>query len=444
MTTLQHIKKTWILAVPVILSQVGHMMVGVADSMMVGRLGAVPLASVAFANGIYAIFLLFGIGVSYGMTPLVAAGDGSNDKKQIVTVFKHGFVLNVVTGVVLVLGAFSVSLLFPFLDQEPEVLSGGRPYFLLISTSLLPLMFFQSFRQFSEGLSLTRQPMMISLAANVVNILLNYILIYGKLGVEPMGIMGAGLATVVSRVLMVFGLGAYLLFSARFKRYRAVLASSAWDWLMFSKIGKIGFPSGAQFVFEVGAFSAAAIMIGWYGAIPLASHQVALSLSALTYMASTGISSASTIRIGNQLGKKDYATLRQVGWGSFAMTACMMTLFGLIFILFRQYLPTLYISDVLVIELASQLLVIAALFQISDGLQAVGLGVLRGMHDVKIPTLVTFFSYWFLAIPVGYFLGGYFEMGSIGVWIGLLLGLSLSAFLHISRFKYLLDTKFRK
>ena len=440
MTTFDHIKITWKLAFPVVVSQVGHMMVGVADSMMVGRLGSVPLASVSLANGFFSVFLLFGIGVSYGMTPLVASADGSNDKKQAISVFKHGFVLNTFVGVGLIVLAYLSSFLFPYMDQEPEVFHSAIPYYRVISMSLLPLMFYQSFRQFTEGLSLTKQTMVISVAGNILNIVFNYILIFGKLGFEPMGLMGAGWSTFFSRVMMVVALGGYVLLAPRFKKYRAIMPRVDWKVSIMGKIAKIGLPTGFQFVFEVGAFGAAAVMVGWFGAIPLAAHQIALNLSAITYMASTGISAAATIRIGNQLGRKDFKTMQQVGWGSFIMTAVMMALFGSVFIIFRNLLPTLYINEIPVIEVASQLLIIAALFQVSDGLQAIGLGVLRGLRDVKIPTLVTLLSYWVLAIPSGYFLGSYLNYGARGVWMGLLIGLTLAAFLHIARFRYLLRT----
>ncbi len=437
MTSWDHAKVTWKLAYPVMLSQVGHMMVGVADSMMVGRLGAVPLASVSLANGIFAMIILFGIGVSYGMTPLVASSDGANDKRHVASVFKHGFLLNGLVGLGLVVLAYVGSGLFPYMDQEPEVQEGAAPYFLVIASSMIPLMFFQSFRQFTEGLSLTRQTMIISVVGNIVNVIFNYTLIFGKLGFEPMGLMGAGWATLISRMLMVIALGAYVLFSSRFKKYLQVLRRVNWSLSELRSIWNIGLPSGLQYVFEVGAFSAAAVMIGWFGAVPLASHQIALNLGAITYMAATGISAASTIRMGNQLGKKDYETLRIVGWGCFAMVAVMMSFFAVVFFVFRNVLPSLYIDDLEVELLAGQLLIIAALFQVSDGLQAVGLGVMRGLRDVKLPTIATLVAYWGIAIPLAYVLANQFHLEAIGVWIGLLVGLSLSAIFHMLRFRYL-------
>ncbi|MFY0625969.1 MAG: MATE family efflux transporter [Reichenbachiella sp.] len=434
MTTKEHLSKNWTLAYPVMLSQVGHMMVGVADSIMVGQLGTVPLAAVSLGNSVFSVVMLFGIGVSYGMTPLIARADGGNDKKMSASVLKHGLLLNGLLGVLLLGLCIGLSYVFPYLDQDAEVLNGALPYFLVLSASVVPLMFFQTGRQFAEGLSMTRQAMFISISGNILNVILNYILIFGKFGVEPQGLIGAGYATLTMRLFMPVVMGFYILYSTRLKKYRAVFKGVQWDKTIFLRILKIGAPSGFQYVFEVGAFGAAAIMIGWFGAVPLAAHQIALNLSAITYMAATGLAAAGSIRMGNQLGRKDYKTLKEAGWTLFGMVFLMMIVFGFVFVIFRATLPLLYIDEPEVIQLASWLMVIAALFQVSDGLQSVGLGVLRGLSDVKVPTIVTFISYWVVAIPGGYLLGVYMDLGAIGVWIGLSVGLTLAALSHMSRF----------
>lgn len=437
MTLKEHFRTNIVLAYPVMLSQMGHILVAVADSMMVGRLGTVPLASVSFANSVFSIIMLFGIGVSYGMTPLVASADGANDKRTAAKVFKHGVFLNTLLGVVLVVLGLFMAEGMAFLDQEPEVLEGALPYFYTLVFSLLPLMIFQAFRQFTEGLSMTRQAMYISVSGNAINVFLNYGLIYGKLGMPELGMVGAGWASFISRIAMAIAMAAFVLSYTKLSRYVVLWSKIKLHINVMKNILNIGIPSGMQYIFEIGAFSMAAVMVGWIGAEALAAHQIALNLSAITYMIATGISAAGAIRTGNQLGRKDYPTLRRAGMTCFAMAAIMMACFGAGFIVGNTYLPTWYINDPIVIQLAGSLLIVAAFFQISDGVQAVGLGVLRGIADVKVPTLVTLLAYWLMAIPLGYLFGIYLDWGAIGIWVALLIGLTVAAVLHLSRFHVL-------
>lgn len=419
------------------LSQLGHIMVGVADSVMVGQLGAIELASVSLGSGIFHVIMLFGIGVSYAITPLVAAADGESNSSKCANFLKHGFYLNLVLGILLAIGLSLSSGVLTLFDQEQEVLEFAIPYLSIISFSIVPIMFFQSFRQFAEGLSSTKPAMIISIAGNLINVGLNYVLIFGELGFPKMGVSGAALATLISRVVIGIGMAAYVFYSTRFDKVMQLFKWSGFRLTTCKQLLKIGIPAGLQFLFEAGAFGMAAVMIGWIGAIPLAAHQIALNMAGISYMAATGISAAATIRVGNQLGKNDYSTLRVAGNTCFIMVTIFMTVCGLIFILFNEFLPSLYIDDPAVIGYASSLLIIAAFFQISDGVQVVGLGALRGLADVKIPTLYTLFAYWIMALPIGYILGIQMELGASGVWIGLLIGLSISAVMQFLRFRKL-------
>lgn len=419
------------------LSQMGHILVAVADSMMVGRLGTVPLASVSLANSVFSVIMLFGLGVSYGMTPLIASADGANDKRMGAKFFKHGVYLNSALGVVLMLVGLVVGQSLFLLDQDPEVLAGALPYFNTLVFSLVPLMVFQAFRQFAEGLSMTRQAMYISVSGNILNVFFNYGLIYGELGMPELGLIGAGWASLISRVIMAVAMVVFVMTYKPLRRYVMLWSKIKLRPFVMRRILNIGIPSGLQYIFEIGAFSMAAVMVGWIGAEALAAHQIALNLSAITYMIATGISAAGAIRTGNQLGRKDYPTLRTAGMTCFAMAAIMMAFFGAGFIFGNTYLPTWYINEPVVIEMAGSLLIIAAFFQISDGVQAVGLGVLRGIADVKVPTYVTLFAYWFMAIPLGYLFGIYLGWGAKGIWVALLIGLTLAAILHLTRFHVL-------
>lgn len=429
MTIREHFRRNILLATPVIIGQLGHIMVTVADSVMVGRVGVIPLAAATFAGTFFHILMLFGIGVSYAITPLVAATD-PEDRPKLLSFLQSGLVLNITLGIALVLLAIFASNFMNFFGQEQPVVDAAGPYLIIIAISLLPMMIFQTFRQFSEGQSDTLSPMIVSILANLLNVGLNYILIYGKFGVEPLGLNGAGYATLISRVAM-FILIIWLV--------RKKCSGFKWqfDFVIIKRLLKIGIPSGMQYIFEVGAFATAAIMVGWISAEALAAHNIALNLSAITYMAATGLAAASTIRIGNQVGFKDKRNLRIAGFSNFTMVAGFMAICGVLFILFRNELPALYIENEEVRSIASTLLIIAAAYQISDGLQAVGLGVLRGLTDVKAPTIITFIAFWIVAIPLGYYLGFNMKMGVNGIWYGLCLGLTIAAIFHIWRFNRL-------
>ncbi|UII23040.1 MATE family efflux transporter [Fulvivirga ligni] len=437
-----HLKKNFLLAYPVMLSQLGHMMVNVADSMMVGRLGALPLAGASLAMVVFNLLLMFGIGVSYAITPLVAAADGEKDTEKSSSYLKHALVINVITGIILFIGVKLGSSVLYHINQPPEVVKISIPYLNIIMLSLIPLMVFQTFRQFAEGLSFTKQAMIVVIGSNLANVGLNYLFIYGSdsLNIPMMGLNGAGWASFIARVILALWMVLYIYKGRAFQAYRSGFSLGDYSRKIFKKLLSIGLPAGFQFVFEVGAFGFAVIMIGWIGTKQLAAHQIAINLAAVSYMMVSGLSAAATIRVGNQLGKKNIGTLKIAASTLFIMAVMFMSATALTFIIGRYWLPTLYINDAEVIELASSLLIIAGLFQISDGIQVVSLGALRGLEDVKTPTILTFIAYWVLALPIGYYLAFHMDMGAQGVWYGLLIGLSLVASIMITRF-YILTRK---
>lgn len=426
MTVRQHLQKTISLAIPVTIGQLGHIMVNVADSIMVGKLGVIPLAAATFASSIYVVLLLFGIGVSYAITPMTASTSPEN-KPVLLKIIQNGLILNLVLGVILSEIGWGLSHFLGHFGQEQEVAQAAVNYLRIISFSMLPLMVFQSFRQFAEGQSDTITPMVISILSNLLNVGLNYLLIHGKWGFPQLGLDGAAYASLIARFLM-----AFLMIASTYKLWKGFVWET--DRIVINKLLSLGLPSGLQYVFEVGAFAVSTVMVGWLGAEALAAHNISINLAAITYMAATGIAAASTIRIGNQLKNNNPRNMRVAGYTSFGLVAVFMAVCGMLLVVYRGWLPSFYIDDASVKTIASRLLIIAAFFQISDGLQSVGLGVLRGLMDVKIPTIVTFIAYWVFAIPLGYLLGIYWEMGIQGIWYGLCGGLTLAAILHISRF----------
>lgn len=437
MTIKEHFKITFTLALPVVLSQLGQVSVGVADSMMVGRLGAVDLAAASLGNSIFFVLLMFGMGVSMGITPLVSIAEGKGKMKRISALFQHGLWINILTAILLVGIILMLAQGLHFLDQPEEVVTLTIPYLLIITASMLPFMIFQTFKQFAEGLSQTKQAMYVTIFCNLVNVFLNWVLIYGKLGAPAMGLNGAGIATLISRILMPIMMGWYVIHSPRYRQFDLQLGIRKLRFFMINRILKIGLPTGFQYIFEVSAFSAAAIMMGWIGVKALAGHQIALNLASISYMMAAGLSTAGMIRVSNQIGKGNQKGMREAGMVVFGMVLVFMFTSAVIFVVFRYTLPTFYIDDLEVIEISATLLVIAGLFQLSDGVQVVGLGVLRGMEDVKFPTIITLIAYWVLGLPLGYFLAFELEMGAEGIWYGLLIGLSITAVVLFIRFNAL-------
>lgn len=434
------------LASPVILGMLGHTFVAFADNVMVGQLGTAELAAVSLGNSFVFIAMSLGIGFSTAITPLVAEADAAGDTAVGRSVLRHGLVLCSLLGIVLFGVILLAKPLMYLMDQPPEVVEIAGPYIDLVAFSLIPLIIFQALKQFSEGLSQTRHPMYATVVANIINITLNYLLIFGTFGFPKLGIVGAAIGTLIARIGMCAFLWAILLRRPVFKRYVEGLQFRKIHKKMMRKIMDLGFPSALQMFFEVGIFTAAVWISGVLGKNPQAANQIALNLSSMTFMFGMGLGVAAMIRVGNQKGLRNFPELRRIATSIFLMTALLEVLFALLFLLGRHWLPTLYLDindplnqadNLAVLGMAAELLLIAAFFQISDGLQVVVLGALRGLQDVKIPTWITFISYWLIAFPVCYYLGLHTSLKSIGIWVGLLTGLTASAIMLYLRFRYM-------
>jgi len=429
-TLSEHYRKNLQLAVPVMIGQLGHITVGLADSIMIGRLGVGPLAASAFANSVFVIPMVFGMGVTFGLTPLIANADGQQDHRRSGSLFWHGLVLHGFTAVLLVLGLLALRPALPYMGQEAAVVELAGPYLSLLAASLFPLMFFFSTKQFAEGLSHTRFAMAASVLINLFNIFFNWLLIYGNWGLPALGLNGAGWATLLARLLM----GAVMLFYVLRKWNLRALRPNRWLKERFGRLWQLGAPTGLQYIFEVSAFALAAVMTGWIGASALASHQIAISLAAISYMAASGLGAAATVRVGNQLGARQYRTMQQAGYTCLILTILLMSFSGVLFWLGKDLLPTFYTEDAEVIALASKLLVVAVFFQLFDGVQVSALGALRGMAETRIPTFITFFSYWMVGLSAAYYFGFFKHLGVIGIWYGLALGLIVASVLLFWRF----------
>ncbi len=430
-----HYKNNFHLAYPVVISQLGHTLVGLSDSIIIGHTGKVPLAAVSLGVSLFTIFMVTGIGMSYGLTPLIAQENGRGNSANCGRLLAHSFIINMITGVVM----FGLIVLVGYnlhrMGQPPDVAAQARVFLNYLAFSYLPLMVFLTFKQFAEGLGFTRQAMNISIIGNILNIVLGVTLVYGFLGMPKMGIAGVGIATFTDRLLMGITMAWYVLKAPRFKEYLGDFHFRDISHSVLKKISGLGTPVALQYIFEVSAFSGAVIMAGWLGSEEQAAHQIAISLAAMTYMMASGVSAAAGIRSGNNLGAGNWADLRKSAIASYHMVLVMMGISALIFVLGAKLLPTLYINDPAVIAMASGLLLIAAFFQLFDGTQVVGLGVLRGLGDVKIPTVITMIAYWVLGLPIGYLLGFPLKLGIQGIWWGLSLGLLVASALLFFRFQ---------
>ena len=428
------------------LGMLGHTFVAFADNVMVGQLGTAELAAVSLGNSFVFIAMSLGIGFSTAITPLVAEADSANNISQGKNAFKHGLILCTLLSVLLFLIILLLKPLMYYMDQPKEVVELAIPYLNYVALSLIPLIIFQALKQFSDGLSNTKYPMYATILANVINIVLNYLLIFGSFGFPKLGIVGAAIGTLFSRIIMVYFLWMIFKSKDKFRPYITNFNFKKIEQKISTKLFNLGFPSALQMFFEVGIFTAAIWLSGVLGKNPQAANQIALNLSSMTFMVGIGLSVAAMVRVGNQKGLNDFISLRRIAFSIFFLTFIIEIIFASFFLIFRDWLPTLYIDgDTLVnindnkevVLIASKLLLVAAFFQIFDGLQVAILGALRGLQDVKIPAFITFVSYWIVGFPVSYYLGLYTSLESVGIWIGLFTGLFVASILLYIRFNYL-------
>jgi multidrug resistance protein, MATE family len=430
-----HIRETMALAVPVAIGQLGHVALAVVDSLMVGALGPVPLAGASLGHSIFVLLLVFAAGMASAVTPLTAIANGEGDVAGAGRVLRQGVVQNAVLGVLLMLCAWLTADLLHSLGQPRDVVEEAIPYLRMMGLTFVPMLIFMSFRNFIEGLTFTRPAMYIMLVANLVNAGGNWVFIHGKLGMPAMGLAGAGLSSFLVELFACLSIVLYVLRSSRFRAHIEEARKRRHDRGLQRRLFRLGLPAGMQWLFEAGSFSFSALMMGWIGTAALAAHQISINLAAISYMAALGIANAGTIRVGTALGKRDVQQLRRAGYTSIILAVSMMAMAAVLFVVFRHQLPTLYVNDEEVIGIASSLLVLAALFQLSDGTQVVGLGVLRGMTDVTIPMLIAVVAYWLIGVPAGYLLAFHAGLGPEGVWIGFVIGLSIAAISFVLRFR---------
>ncbi|MEZ0486837.1 MATE family efflux transporter [Fibrella aquatica] len=443
MTLRADLSDTLRLSIPIVIAQLSNVLMGVTDNLFVGRLlGAIPLGAAGLANSMSFLLSSIGMGGLTVVAALVSQANGRGNAADVHRNYRAGIRVALLLSLVLGAVVAVVALNFQWLGQTAEVNVLARPFMLILSASNLPLFVFIAARQLCDGLRFPRIAMTITIMALVLNALFNYLFILGIGPFPELGIQGSAFATLLSRVFMAGAMIWYVRRSVNFRAYfnpefaRLPIAADV------RTILRLGLPSGLTFFFEIALFTAAMVIIGWLGADRLAAHQIAINMVSSTYMMATGISSAAAIRVGSALGRGDQAGIRRAGIAAFLLTIMLMGFAGVVFLSFNEVLVNLYITDAPeVAQIAATLVFMAGFFQLSDGIQAVGVGVLRGLSDVNVPTLITLFSYWLVALPTSYLLGFTFGYDAAGVWIGLLVGLSLAALLLTLRFFKLASQK---
>ncbi len=416
------------------LAQAGQISVQLIDSIMVGHVGTAELAASSFANSVFIIGFVFGMGFTFGITPLVGQAFGNRNDKRVGELLQNSTVLNTIISLLLTIILFGLSYLMPYMGQPENVVKLAIAYYRIIVISMLPFLMFATIRQFLEGLGKTKIATIITILANIVNIIFNYMLIFGKWGLPELGLNGAGWATLIARMIMPLLIIAWFLKSKYYVKYKSYISVKTLKITELYKLFKFNLPIGLQIIVEVIAFSFGGLMMGFFGEVALAAHQIALGLASFTFMIATGFGSATTIRVSFQLGANKYKELRLAGFASVHLVIAFMTVTSVFFILFRNYLPYMFTNDLEVIKIASYLLIFAAVFQIVDGIQIVSISALRALSDVKFALWLSIISYGILAVGCSYLFAFTFNFGPQGIWFGYVFGLSFASILFLLRF----------
>ena len=434
------------LALPVMMGYLGHVFVGLADNIFVGKIDPINLAAISLANSAIFFIMAFGLGFSYAITPLVSEAVGANKPHIIRKVFYNGLLLNTILGIIMAVLSYFLPPLLRMAHQPEEVIVLAVPYVKIVGVSLLFVMIFQALKQFSDGLGLTTYPMIATIIANIINVILSYAMVFGKLGFEPMGIYGAAYGTFIARLVTIFILWFFLKKLSDTNIYLKNLGRHLISLPIIKKILYLGIPSGFQGIFEMGIFAATVWLAGTLGAVSQAANQIAQQIASMTYMVFIGFGVAATVRIGKEKGKVNFKEMKRIANSLFLQVFLFEILFTVLIIAFRYQIPLLFMDldyndpqkEVIAQEiynLAVKLLIIAGIFQIPDGFQVVIQGALRGLQDVVYPFFITLVAYWIIGFPISYYLSK--SYGTIGIWIGLLTGLTLAAIFLFFRFRYL-------
>lgn len=422
-----------------ILSQLGHVVVQLADNSMVGQYGgddATPLAATAFGGGIFFLSFIAAMGLSFGITPLVGELYAQGRHGKPAKYLQNAIVLYIAVAIGIAIFQYATIPIMWHMGQPSDVVAMAIPYYKTLVWSLVPVIIFFTFKQFLEGLGNTKIAMYLVIISNVVNIGLNYLLIGGKVGAPELGALGAGVATLVSRVLLAVLIVLYFLYSNQFKLYRDRFSRYNFDWTYVKRLVNMGVPIASQIFFEASSFVIIGFLFGFFGTTAIGANQIALTMGNCSFMIIVAVGSATTIRTSHCYGLRDVVQMRLASKAGWHLGLLWNLLTGLFFFLLLSHIPLLFTSNQEVVELASILLLSVAIYQIPDGLQCISVGILRGMQDMKIIPIVAFVAYWLCNIPIAYICAFHLNMGAKGLYMGFFFGLSLAAVLLYWRIKW--------
>jgi MATE family multidrug resistance protein len=430
MTIYKESKTIFLLSLPLIIGQVGQMLLGLVDSVMVAKLGVTELAALTLANNLFFVPFIFGIGIMTCVSIRVSTAKGAGNAAEVRSVCRNSTYLALMIGTAFFLLAWVGNGLIEHMKQDPIVASRSRGYFIIICASLIPGLVAISLKNHVDALDRMWTAFTISIAAVILNVFLNWVLIYGNLGAPAMGLEGAGYATLISRIILVLAMLVWFAKDASLAKWTPYRWFIRLDTREIKSLLRLGFPAGLQTLTEVGAFVMSGIILGWISKEALAAQQIALVCAGIAFMIPLGISIALTIRVAEKVGRNQTSNLHATYLSGWSLTLVFSILTGMSFLLFGGQMAQQFIDDApLVIAYATSFLMVAGVFQIVDGQQVASIGMLRGLHDTTKPAVIGFFSYWIIGIPFGYWLAFHTNVGAVGIWWGLALGLTIASIL---------------
>ena len=429
------------IGVPIVLGQLGIVVVGLVDNIMVGHFSTSDLAAASFVNSVFNIPILFGMGFSYGLTPLVGQFFGRGDKFRVGGLLRNSLLANFMIGLFLSVAMGIMYLNVHRMGQPEELLPLIRPYFLLQLTSLVFVMMFNSFKQFADGITDTKTSMWIMLSANLLNIIGNSLLIYGVWGLPALGLTGAGISTLASRIFMFVAFAILFFRKQSYRRYLVGYHRTTYNTGDLKVLNRMGMMVGLQMGMETALFSISGVMIGWLGTVPLAAHHVVASISTLGFMLYYGVGSAVSIRVSNFFGRGDIAGVRRATLAGTHLLGLLAISVSVFFLLVREHIGWLYTSSEEVVNLVAVLMVILVFYQFGDSLQIIFANALRGVADVTSMAVISFIGYFVIALPVSCICGFVLDWGIEGIWVGYPVGLTLTGGMMCWRFYHFLRKK---
>lgn len=430
-----HYRELLSIGFPIIIGQLGTIILGFADTLMIGHHSTPELAAAGLVNNIFGLVFVSYMGFTYGLTPIIGKLYGEERTDCIGQKVRNSFFANMLTGAIFTAVLILLYLNLAHIGQPEELLSLIRPYFLVNLASVLFMGIFFTMKQFLDGIGKTKVAMWAMIGGNVVNILGNWVLIYGVAGFPELGLLGAGISTLVSRILMALAMVSIVIAGKEFREYRHDLIHSSLNKADFKEMNRLGWPVALQLGMESAAFTLSCVMVGWLGTIPLAAHQVMITLSQLFYLVLSGMAAALAIRVSHFMGQKDYAAVRRNAYDGFRLNLLFSLCMGIPVFLLRHQIGGWFNDNAEVQAYVSVLIILMMVYQFGDGLQYTFANALRGIACVKPMVLYAFIAYFVISLPLGYTLGFTCGMGILGIWIAFPFGLTIAGEMYRRRFE---------